>query len=77
MSTRRRPSASFNILCIAYGADKKLFADVVEKDFLPKSRAEVCEREYDDLDLRHDKADRPAYRQGASPRNFTRYGREP
>jgi hypothetical protein len=40
---------SFNILCIAYGADKKLFADVVEKEFLPKSRAEVCEREYDDL----------------------------
>ncbi len=40
---------AFSILCIAYGADKKLFADVVEKDFLPKSRAEGCEREYEDL----------------------------
>jgi hypothetical protein len=42
---------AFNILCTAYGADKKLFADVVEKDFLPKSRAEICEREYDDLNF--------------------------
>ena len=40
---------SFNILCIAYGADKKLFTDVVEKDFLPKRRAEGCEIEYEDL----------------------------
>ena len=42
---------TFNILCIAYGADKKLFADIVEKDFLPKERAEVCAREYDDLNF--------------------------
>jgi len=40
---------AFNVLCIAYGADKKLFADVVEKDFLPKKRAEGCEYEYEDL----------------------------
>jgi hypothetical protein len=40
---------SFNILCMAYGADKKLFADVVEKNFLPKRRAEGCEIEYEDL----------------------------
>ena len=42
---------TFNILCIAYGADKKLFADVVEKDFLPKGRSEVCAREYDDVNF--------------------------
>jgi hypothetical protein len=42
---------TFNILCVAYGADKKLFADVVEKGFLPKVRAEGCAREYDDLDF--------------------------
>jgi hypothetical protein len=36
-------------LCIDYGADKKLFADVIGKDFLPKRRAEVREREYEDL----------------------------
>lgn len=36
----------FNVLCIAYGADAKLFADLAEKDFLPKDRAEGCEDEY-------------------------------
>ncbi|MBA2399149.1 MAG: hypothetical protein H0V72_10680 [Bradyrhizobium sp.] len=41
----------FNILCLGYGADKKLFADVVEKDFLPKGRAELCDREYEDVDF--------------------------
>ncbi|MDO8978689.1 MAG: DUF4344 domain-containing metallopeptidase [Afipia sp.] len=40
---------AFNVLCIAYGADKKLFADVVEKDYLPKKRAEGCAYEYEDL----------------------------
>lgn len=37
----------FNVLCIAYGADQKLFADVVEKGYLPKSRAERCDGEYE------------------------------
>jgi hypothetical protein len=36
----------FNLLCLAYGADPKLFADVVEKGFLPKRRADNCEYEY-------------------------------
>ncbi len=36
----------FNLLCMAYGADAKLFGDVVEKGFLPKDRAEGCEDEY-------------------------------
>ena len=36
----------FNLLCMAYGADPKLFADVVEKNFLPEDRAVGCEREY-------------------------------
>ena len=36
----------FNLLCMAYGADPKLFADVVEKGFLPQDRAAGCEREY-------------------------------
>jgi hypothetical protein len=31
------------------GADSKLFADVVDKGFLPKDRAERCEREYQDF----------------------------
>jgi hypothetical protein len=36
----------YNLLCMAYGADPKLFADVVEKNFLPEDRAVGCEREY-------------------------------
>ncbi|MGA7786617.1 MAG: DUF4344 domain-containing metallopeptidase [Xanthobacteraceae bacterium] len=37
----------YNVLCVAYGADQKLFADVVEKGYLPKDRAEQCEVEYE------------------------------
>jgi Putative metallopeptidase len=37
----------YNVLCIAYGADQKMFADVVQKGYLPESRAEACEGEYD------------------------------
>ncbi len=40
----------YNVLCIAYGADAKLFADVVEKGHLPKNRAEGCEDEYEQVD---------------------------
>ncbi len=36
----------YNLLCIAYGADPKLFADFADSGFLPKSRAEWCEGEY-------------------------------
>jgi hypothetical protein len=36
----------YNVLCIAYGADPKLFSDVVERNYLPRDRAEGCEEEY-------------------------------
>ena len=37
----------YNVLCIAYGADKHLFGDdIVEKGYLPKERAEDCAAEY-------------------------------
>jgi hypothetical protein len=36
----------YNLLCMAYGADPKLFSDVVEKGFLPADRAVSCDREY-------------------------------
>jgi hypothetical protein len=32
----------YNMVCLAYGADRKLFADVVEKGFLPEHRAGNC-----------------------------------
>jgi hypothetical protein len=39
----------YNLICLAYGADPVLFADVVEKDILPKSRAEECADEHDQV----------------------------
>jgi hypothetical protein len=36
----------YNLLCMAYGADPELFADLVEKKYLPESRAEGCADEY-------------------------------
>jgi hypothetical protein len=36
----------YNLLCIAYGADAELFADLVRKGYLPKDRADGCEDEY-------------------------------
>jgi len=36
----------YNLLCIAYGADSKLFGDLVETGHLPKERAEGCADEY-------------------------------
>ena len=39
----------FNVLCIAYGADSKLFADIVSRGYLPEERAEYCEEEYEQV----------------------------
>jgi hypothetical protein len=39
----------YNMLCLAYGADSVLFADVVEKGYLPTGRASNCKREYDQV----------------------------
>jgi hypothetical protein len=40
----------FNVLCLAYGADKVLFADFVSKGYLPQERSEGCEDEYAQVD---------------------------
>jgi hypothetical protein len=41
------PEARFyNLLCLAYGYDAKLFADVVDNEYLPKNRAKNCRYEY-------------------------------
>ena len=37
---------AYNVLCIAYGADPKLFGDFVTKGYLPKKRADACGDEY-------------------------------
>jgi Putative metallopeptidase len=39
----------YNLLCLAYGADPVLFADVVEMKYLPKERARVCRGQYGEL----------------------------
>jgi len=36
----------FNLICIAYGAQPKVFADAVEKGLLPQSRARGCAYEF-------------------------------
>jgi hypothetical protein len=36
----------YNFLCLAYGADPVLFADVMENEYLPKRRADNCKYEY-------------------------------
>ena len=36
----------YNLLCLAYGANSTEFADVVDKGYLPKSRADNCEYEF-------------------------------
>jgi hypothetical protein len=47
---RGLPAQRFcNLLCMAYGAGSKLFADLVEKEYLPKERAEGCEGEYEQV----------------------------
>lgn len=57
-STRKNPFADehglpaqrfYNVLCMAYGADPKLFADLVDKGYLPRERAERCVDEYEQV----------------------------
>ena len=39
----------FNLLCMAYGSNPKLFADVLALGKLPRDRAEGCEDEYNQI----------------------------
>lgn len=39
----------YNIECIAYGSDEKLYAGLVEKGYLPVSRAKYCKYEFEVL----------------------------
>jgi hypothetical protein len=39
----------YNLLCLAYGAEPTVFADVVSKGYLPKDRAIGCNREYNQV----------------------------
>ena len=41
----------YNLLCIAYGADRELFADLVDKGYLPAARAPGCKTEYGEINF--------------------------
>ena len=41
---------AYNLMCISYGADKKLFGNFVSKGYLPKERAEYCHEEYEQVE---------------------------
>jgi len=49
----------YNVLCMGYGADPKLFGDLVEKGYLPNERAEGCGGEYAQVALAMKKLIRP------------------
>jgi hypothetical protein len=50
----------FNVLCLAYGADKELFADFVSRGLLPKERAEGCQDEYAQVEFAFDRLITPS-----------------
>jgi len=39
----------YNMICLGFGGDPKMFADLVEKGFLPKSRVDYCNWEYREI----------------------------
>jgi hypothetical protein len=45
---------AYNLLCMAYGSDVKLFRDIVSKGYLPKGRAEFCDEEYEQVQYAFD-----------------------
>jgi putative metallopeptidase DUF4344 len=60
----------YNLLCIAYGADKQLFGDIVEKGYLPKKRAEDCEDEYKQVAYAYEKLIAPHVDRGRAKKVF-------
>ncbi|MHB2210742.1 DUF4344 domain-containing metallopeptidase [Methylobacterium sp. CM6257] len=39
----------YNLVCLAYGSDRRRFADVVAKGYLPKERSASCGEEYEQI----------------------------
>jgi Putative metallopeptidase len=60
----------YNVLCIAYGADKQLFGDLVEKGYLPKERAEDCKDEYRQVAYAYEKLIGPHIDRGRAKKLF-------
>jgi Putative metallopeptidase len=62
----------YNVLCIAYGADKQLFGYVVERGYLPNERAEDCEAEYRQAARAYEKLIGPHVDRGRAKKVFDR-----
>ena len=63
----------YNVVCMAYGADKNLFGDdIVEKGYLPKDRAEDCETEYRQAAYAYEKLIGPHVDRGRAKKVFDR-----
>jgi hypothetical protein len=62
----------YNVLCIAYGADKQLFGYVVERGYLTKERAEDCEDEYRQAARAYEKLIGPYVDRGRAKKVFDR-----
>ena len=45
---------AYSVLCMAYGADTKLFSEFVSEGYLPPERAEYCEEEYEQVQDAYD-----------------------
>ena len=58
----------YNLLCMAYGADAELFADLVQKKYLPKARADGCDEEYEQVVFAFEKLIGPHFDQTAANR---------
>jgi Putative metallopeptidase len=41
----------YNLLCMGYGVDRDLFADLVEKEYLPAQRARGCRVEFGEINF--------------------------
>jgi hypothetical protein len=67
----------YNVLCIAYGADKKLFSVVVEHGYLPKERAENCDAEYKQVDFAYTKLLKPHVDRKLAARAIWQWSRVP
>ena len=67
----------YNVLCIAYGADKTMFSDVVERGYLPKARAENCDAEYKQVDFAYRKLLMPHVDRKLAAKAVWQWGRVP
>ncbi|MGI9520135.1 MAG: DUF4344 domain-containing metallopeptidase [Hyphomicrobiaceae bacterium] len=63
---------AYNVMCIAYGADTKLFSDLVSKKFLPEERAELCEEEYEQIQDAYEELIQPHVDEALAEKVFSR-----